>query len=273
MRPAPRTQPQPTCHFKTLAFIPSSFFKNFAIVSRTDSGALSQSVKFRHKVLILLGVVAVITYLDRVCIAVAGPRMQHDLDLSPSDWGWVVGIFAFAYAAFEIPTGSLADRYGPRKVLTRIVLWWSVFTSLTGFASSFLVLLAIRFFFGAGEAGAFPNFTSSISRWFPPASRARVLGTVLLTTQLGGALSPLLVVPIQARYGWRVSFYLFGVLGVLWALVWFRWYRDVPAEMPGIPQVELAEIDSSPPSTHQPLAWSAAVRAKNFWLYLLQGFC
>jgi MFS family permease len=230
-------------------------------------------VKHRHKLLVLLGFVAVVTYLDRVCISVAGPRMQHDLNFSPSAWGWVVGIFAFAYAVFEIPTGSLADNYGSRRVLARIVIWWSVFTSLTGFASSFWLLLLIRFLFGAGEAGAFPNFSRSIANWFPPAGRARALGIVIMTSQLGGALSPLIVVPIQARYGWRVSFYLFGILGVLWAIVWFRWYRDDPAKMRGIPQSELAELPPAPASTHAPLSWSHALRSLNFWLFLLQAFC
>jgi MFS family permease len=233
---------------------------------------LGDSLKFRHQLLILLGVVAVITYLDRVCIAVAGPRMQHDLNLSPASWGWVVGIFAFAYAVFEIPTGSLADKYGSRRVLTRIVVWWSVFTSLTGFASSFWLLLLIRFLFGAGEAGALPNFSSCVSNWFPIAGRARALGIAIMMTQLGGALSPLLVVPIQARYGWRVSFYLFGILGVLWAVIWFRWYRDKPAEMPNISQAELAELGPPTASQHRPLFWGSAVRSANFWLYLVQGF-
>ncbi len=230
-------------------------------------------MKHRHWVLILLGLIAVITYLDRVCIAVAGPRMQHDLNLSPSDWGWVVGIFAFAYAVFEIPTGILADKFGSRSVLTRIVLWWSVFTSLTGLASSFSVLLGIRFLFGAGEAGALPNFSRSVANWFPVVSRARALGLVIMMTQLGGALSPLIVIPIQARYGWRVSFYLFGVLGVLWALVWFRWYRDNPAVMNGISQAELSELGPSSVSAHQGLDWGVAVRSSNLWFYLLQGFC
>jgi ACS family glucarate transporter-like MFS transporter len=229
-------------------------------------------LKYRHKVLIFLGVVAVITYLDRVCIAVAGPRMQHDLNLSPAAWGWVVGIFAFAYAVFEIPTGSLADSYGSRKVLTRIVLWWSVFTSLTGFASNFGALLAIRFLFGAGEAGAFPNFSRTIANWFPLTGRARALGIVIMTSQLGGALSPLLVVPIQVRYGWRTSFYLFGILGVLWAIAWFRWYRDKPAEMPTISGSELAELGTPPTTLHRPLPWGRAVRSANFWLYLVQAF-
>ena len=234
---------------------------------------LGDSLKFRHRLLILLGVVAVITYLDRVCIAVAGPRIQHDLNFSPAAWGWVVGIFAFAYAVFEIPTGSLADKYGSRRVLTRIVIWWSIFTSLTGFASSFWLLLLIRFLFGAGEAGAFPNFSRSVANWFPTAGRARALGIVIMTSQLGGALSPLLVVPIQVHYGWRASFYLFGILGVLWAVIWFRWYRDNPHEMPGISPAELAELGPPAASTHGPLSWSHALRSVNFWLYLLQAFC
>src|ERR1700720_2440755 len=108
-------------------------------------------MKYRHRVLGLLFLLSIITYLDRVCIAVAGPRMQADLRIGPEWWGWVVGIFAFSYAAFEIPSGSLGDRIGPRKVLTRIVLWWSAFTSLTGAMTGFYPLLLTRFAFGMGE--------------------------------------------------------------------------------------------------------------------------
>jgi MFS transporter, ACS family, glucarate transporter len=229
-------------------------------------------LKHRYWVLLLLGILAVITYLDRVCIAVAGLRMQRDLHLDPAAWGWVVGIFAFAYAAFEIPTGSLADRLGPRKVLTRIVLWWSVFTSLTGAASSFWALIAIRFSFGVGEAGAFPNFSSCISRWFPRLERARALGLVIMALQLGGALSPLLVVPIQARYGWRTSFYLFGILGVLWSLVWYPWYRDTPSQMPKVSQAELQEIGPSHTPSHHTLPWSIALRSANLWSHMFMAF-
>jgi len=229
-------------------------------------------LKHRYWVLLLLGILAIITYLDRVCIAVAGPRMQADLHLSPAAWGWVVGIFAFAYAAFEIPTGSLADRLGPRKVLTRIVLWWSVFTSLTGAASSFWLLIAIRFSFGVGEAGAFPNFSSCISKWFPRLERARALGLVIMSVQLGGALAPLLVVPIQARYGWRTSFYLFGILGVLWSLVWYPWYRDTPSQMAKVSQAELREIGDPPAPTHHSLPWRIALRSVNLWSHMLMAF-
>src|SRR5215470_311535 len=112
-------------------------------------------MKYRYRVLALLFLLAIITFLDRVCISVAGPRIQDSLDITPSAWGWVVGIFSLSYSLFEIPSGYLGDRIGPRRVLTRIVLWWSVFTSLTGMASNYYPLLLTRFLFGMGEAGAF----------------------------------------------------------------------------------------------------------------------
>src|SRR5450756_903592 len=163
------------------------------------------ATKYRHRVLGLLSLLLVITYLDRVCISVAGPRMQEALNIGPLGWSWVTGIFTLAYAVFELPSGAMGDRIGPRKVLTRIVLWWSVFTSLTGTATSYLQLLTCRFLFGAGEAGAYPNTSGAIARWFPAAERGRAQGAIWMASRLGGALSPLIVVPIQARYGWRTS--------------------------------------------------------------------
>lgn len=119
-------------------------------------------MKYRHRVLTLLATLSVITYRDRVCISVAGPRIQNELHLSPQDWGLVTGAFAIAYALFEIPGGYLGDRFGARAMLTRIVLWWSVFTTLTGFASKLWPLIICRFFFGAGEAGAIGGIGSSL---------------------------------------------------------------------------------------------------------------
>lgn len=229
------------------------------------------TLRYRYRVVVLLLLLAVIVYLDRVSIAVAGPRMQQELGISPDRWGWVVGIFAIAYAAFEIPSGALGDRYGPRRVLTRIVLWWSAFTAFTGLASNYWLLLAIRFSFGAGEAGAYPNIAASISHWFPRVERAQALGTVLMASQVGGALTPLLVVPIQATYGWRVSFYVFGSFGVIWAAVWYWYYRDTPSEMPGMPQSEIEEAGSAPPQRHEPLPWGVALRSTNLWCIMLMG--
>lgn len=226
-------------------------------------------MKYRYRVLALLFLLAIITYLDRVCISVAGPRIQEDLHISPEAWGWVVGVFVIAYGMFEIPTGYLGDRIGPRRILTRIVLWWSAFTSLTGLASNYSLLLLTRFCFGAGEAGAYPNSSVALSRWFPVTERARAWGIIWMASQIGGALSPLLVVPIQARYGWRASFYLFGILGVVWGAVWYRWYRDTPAEKSKITPAELAEVsDLTSPADHR-LPWKRVLRSRNLWAILM----
>jgi MFS family permease len=187
----------------------------------------------------------------------------------------VVGVFAIAYAAFEIPSGSMGDRIGPRKVLTRIVLWWSAFTTLTGLAWSYLVLLPVRFLFGAGEAGAYPNSSSSIAKWFPTVERARAHGLVWMASRVGGAVTPFLVIPIQKAYGWRASFFVFGFLGVIWAVVWYKWYRDTPAEKPGVTREELAEIGPPLAKSHHGLPWGIALRKGNLWaiMFMYLTYC
>jgi len=224
-------------------------------------------------VLGLLSLLLVITYLDRVCISVAGPRMQEALHLGPVAWGWVTGVFTLSYAAFEIPSGALGDRIGARRVLTRIVLWWSAFTSLTGLVTGYYPLLLTRFLFGMGEAGAYPNASVVVSRWFPVHERGRAFGITLMAAQLGGAFAPLLVVPIQVHYGWRASFFVFGVLGVVWSIVWYRWFRDSPAEKVGVSQIELDETRGLVAKGHQILPWTLALRSANFWSAMGVAFC
>jgi MFS family permease len=219
----------------------------------------------RHGVLGLLFMLSIITYVDRVCISVAGPMMQKDLDMSPEQWGWVVAAFAIAYAIFEIPSGAMGDSIGPRKTLARIVLWWSAFTSLTGMVSNFFVLLGTRFLFGAGEAGAYPNASATISRWFPATERARAHGVVWMASRVGGALSPFLVIPIQIKYGWRASFYVFGLLGVIWTTVWYLWFRDSPREKAGVTDEEIAEIGTPKIESHTGMPWGKVLRSPNLW--------
>jgi MFS family permease len=227
-------------------------------------------MRYRHGVLAFLFLLSIITYVDRVCISVAGPRIQADLGLTPEQWGWVVGAFAMSYAIFEIPTGAMGDRLGPRLVLTRIVVWWSAFTTLTGFVSSFLWLLVTRFFFGAGEAGAYPNSATTISRWFPATERAKAQGIVWMASRVGGAISPLLVVPIQMRYGWRASFYVFGVVGIVWSIVWYIWFRDYPSQKDGVGAKEIAEIGGgTKPGAYHGLPWGRVIRSVNFWAILV----
>ncbi len=230
-------------------------------------------MKHRHGVLGLLILLFAITYIDRVCISVAGPRMQEDLNIDPIGWGWVTAMFTLSYCLFEIPTGALGDRIGPRRVLTRVVLWWSAFTSLTGMVSNYYLLLITRFCFGAGEAGAFPNASIVISRWFPATQRASIAGVMLMASQIGGAIAPLLVVPIQIRYGWRASFYVFGVVGMIWAAVWYTWFRDSPAEKPGVSQAELTETADLPRAPAHGFPWRIAFRSESVLALMGTAFC
>jgi MFS transporter, ACS family, glucarate transporter len=222
------------------------------------------TMKYQHRVLGMLSLLSIITYVDRVCIAVAGPRIQDSLHISPQEWGWVTSVFFLSYSAFEIPTGMLGDRIGPRRVLTRIVLWWSAFTSLTGAVSSYSFLLLVRFCFGMGEAGAYPNASAVIARWIPAQHRGRAWGIVWMTAQIGAAISPLVVVPIQLRYGWQASFFVFGFLGVIWAAVWYTWFCDSPTQKDGVSQAELEEIGTEPPASHG-LPWGQALRSRPLW--------
>src|SRR5262249_17690618 len=236
-----------------------------SITSRPHSVIPEQRTKYRTRVLGLLCLLMIITYLDRVCISVAGPRIQEALHIGPLGWGWVTGVFTIAYGMFEIPSGALGDRIGPRLVLTRIVLWWSAFTSLTGFVTSYYPLLLTRFLFGAGEAGAFPNASIAVARWFPIQERGRAFGFSLMASQIGGAIAPLLVVPIQVHYGWRASFYVFGVLGLIWSGVWYWWFRDTPAEKAGVTEAELKDTRGLIPKAKHGLPWMTALRSANFW--------
>jgi MFS family permease len=215
----------------------------------------------RTRVLALLVALSGLTYLDRVCIAIVGPRMQEDLQISPERWGWVLGAFVLAYGVFEIPSGALGDRFGQRTILTRIVVWWSAFTVLTGCVSNFFLLLVTRFLFGAGEAGAYPNIAGTVGRWFPPSERAGAQGLVWGASRIGAAVSPWLVVPIMATLGWRAVFWLCGPLGLAWAVVWTRTYRDPPAGS--------SELEGDVGRTnHLQTPWARLFRAPQLWLLM-----
>ena len=230
-------------------------------------------MKYRHRVLGLLILLFAIVYLDRVCISVAGPRIQDDLHIDPIGWSWVTAMFTLSYCLFEIPTGALGDRIGPRRVLTRVVLWWSAFTSLTGMVWNYNLLLITRFCFGAGEAGAFPNASVVVSRWFPTTQRAGMSGVLLMASQIGGAIAPLLVVPIQIRYGWRASFYIFGMLGLIWAAVWYTWFRDSPSEKRGVSLAELNQIGPAATPHAKGFPWRFALRSESVLAMLGMAFC
>jgi MFS transporter, ACS family, glucarate transporter len=221
-------------------------------------------MKARYRVLVFLFLVSTISYLDRVCLSVAGPAMQSGLGLGPEQWGWVVGSFVLTYALFAVPSASLGDRFGARKVLTLIVLWWSAFTFLTGAAVNYPMLIVTSLLFGMGESGAYPNATGALSRWFPKVERARAVGVVWMAARVGGALAPVMVVPILKAYGWRTPFYVFAGTGVVWAVVWYWWYRDNPAEKRGVKQAELEELQREPKTASAAGApWALVLRSRN----------
>jgi len=186
--------------------------------------------RVRYRVLAVAVCLAAVTYLDRVCISLTAPAMMRDLGLTPVQMSFVFSAFTLAYATFEIPTGWWGDRVGTRRVLTRIVIWWSCFTIATAAVFNYFSLLAVRFLFGAGEAGAWPNVAKTFSRWFPTTERGTAQGIFFMGAHLGGGLTPLLVTAMLTVMHWRAVFIIFGLVGLIWAWSWYRWFRDDPAQ-------------------------------------------
>ena len=218
---------------------------------------------------------AFLTYMDRVCISVTAPAIVRDLRLSNIQMGFVFSAFTAAYALFEIPTGWWADRIGSRLVLTRIVTWWSIFTGLTGVAWNFPSLLALRALFGAGEAGAWPTVARALSRWFPEQERGTAQGIFFMGAHLGGGLTPILVAAIAARIGWRGTFPLLSGFGFVWAVSWFRWYRDEPRDHASITAEELGWIEGGrrpTPESDRANIFRAVLKTPGIWFLCLMYF-
>lgn len=222
------------------------------------SSAADRPTRARYVLVLWLFGLAGVLYLDRVCVGQAVQPIQDELHLSDTEMSYVMMAFTLAYGLFEVPSGWLGDRLGGRWVLTGVVVWWSVFTALTGAGTGLLSLVVIRFLFGAGEAGAFPNAARVISRWFPLGERGRAQGLMLTAAQLGSAFAPPVAAYVIAAAGWRWTFAAFGATGLLWAAGFWLWFRDDPARHPGVNEAELAVIrDGLPPPAagHRPIPW------------------
>jgi len=221
----------------------------------------------RHRVLTFAFLLAVITYLDRICISAAAPFIMEDLHLTMVQMSAVFSAFTLAYSLFEIPSGWLGDTRGPRRVLTRIVLWWSAFTMLTGAARGLPSLVTIRFLFGAGEAGAFPNVLRAFSRWFPRRERGTANGILFLGSRAGGMLSAPIALVLIGRWGWRVGFVVFGTAGIAWAAAWYAWFRDEPRNHPSVTREELEWIEQDAPQNRGPAAtpWRTLLLSGNLY--------
>jgi MFS family permease len=234
---------------------------------------------------------SLLTYLDRVCIMRAQQDIQGDLDLTKTQMGWVFSAFLFGYALFEVPGGWLGDRWGSRRVIAGIVLWWSAFTALSGsvpgfaswsggiylfgsfLSSGLLLMLTVRFLFGLGEAGAFPNLARVVGAWFPYGERAFAQGGIWMTARLGGAIAPFLFGRLMGLGGWRAAFWTLGAVGVAWAVIFYFWYRDTPEEQASCNDAERELIRAGPYSMkadeagagHSFPPWRRLVLNPNIW--------
>ncbi|HVF66947.1 MAG TPA: MFS transporter [Pyrinomonadaceae bacterium] len=242
-----------------------------------ESPAVFAPTNARYKVLGLLVALAALTYLDRLCISVAGPTIMQEFNFSKVEMGYIFSAFTFAYALFEVPSGWFGDRFGTRKALTRIVLWWSAFTMLTAATFGFASLFVVRMLFGAGEAGAIPNSASTVSRWFPAAQRGRAMGAVCIGHALGATATPFIVFWLIERQGWRLPFVEFGLLGIVWCAAWYFWFRDTPEQHPSANAAEVELIRAGSPPLHEGrshgIPWRVFLRTKNIYFLCAMYIC
>ncbi len=226
----------------------------------------------RFRVVAFAVALAGVTYLDRVCISVLAPDIMRDLGLTRIQMSYVFSAFTLAYAAFEIPTAAWADRIGSRAVLTRIVVWWSAFTMVTAAAVSYWMLLIVRFLFGIGEAGAWPNAARVFSRWVPTNERGRVQGIFFAGAHLAGGLTPGLVAAMATVLHWRTVFVLFGFVGIAWAAAWYWWFRDEPRDHKSVSASERDYIEANRglPAGHHGGSWASVFRTRSLFPLCLQ---
>lgn len=226
----------------------------------------------RRGVILFASSLAVLTYVDRICISKAEPLISAEFQLTREQMGYVFAAFTWGYALFEVPGGWLGDRIGAKKVLTRIVVWWSFFTAATGWAWNLASLIATRFLFGAGEAGCFPNVTKALKTWLPEAERIRAQSIVWMSARWGGAFTPLLVAWMLDVMSWRSLVALFAAVGVVWALLFHRWYRDHPRDHAGANASEVALIEGGrrPETQAGPTPWKRMLTSRTVGLLCLQ---
>jgi sugar phosphate permease len=252
------------------------------VTSSSQSAVQAQAkaigpTRVRHRILALAVAAYMITYMDRVVIGTAAPSIQREFGFSLVTIGWILSSFRWGYALFQIPGGWLGDRLGPRRALSVIVTWWSVFTSMTALAWSATSMAVFRFLFGVGEAGAFPIATRALSRWILPSERGFAQGITHAGSRLGAALTPPLVVAIIAAYGWRAAFVCFGLLGIVWSAAWVYYYRDSPNEHRGANALERRLITGAVrqngrfPGGRVP--WRMILSSRTLWYASLMYFC
>jgi MFS transporter, ACS family, glucarate transporter len=232
--------------------------------------------RIRYTVVLLAISLAVLSYVQRVAISVAAGPISHDLHLPKEQMGFIFGAFGLAYALFEIPMGLLGDRLGVRRVLTQIVLAWSVCTALTGAAWNVASMCVIRFLFGAGEAGCFPNLTRMLSAWLPARERVTAQALMWASARWGGAITPPLALLCINLFGWRWAFVQFAALGVVWCAVFLIWFRDEPAQHRSVNSLERELLEGARILTTHHAGqrhWTFVLLTRRVAILGLQYFC
>jgi len=219
---------------------------------------------------------SMLLYVDRACISTAKDAIRGDLGFTDAQWGWIMAVFGLGYALFQTPAGSAADRFGPRRLLTGVVAFWSLFTTLTGAAWNFTSMLVFRVLFGAGEAGAFPGCARAYYSWLPTSERGLAQGINFSGSRLGAAIAMPLVAWMIGQFGWRPAFIVLGLIGFFWAVFWFLWFRDEPMDHP---KISVAECDlilggrQQSPASSKRLTATALFGSRNMWLAMGQYIC
>ena len=236
--------------------------------------ATLRPTRTRYWVVVFAVTLAILAYIDRVAMSQAAPAISRDLGFSKTQMGAVFSAFALSYALFEIPSGWLGDWMGPRRVLLRIVLWWSFFTAATGWMWSFTSMWVTRFLFGAGEAGCFPNLTKAFTTWLPQHERVRAQGIMWSFARWGGAFTPPLFAWLFLHMSWHYVFLVFGLIGLVWAFFFYRWYRDNPKDHPSVNAAELALLAGAEEtaSGHGDVPWGKLISRRSVWLLWVQYF-
>jgi ACS family glucarate transporter-like MFS transporter len=204
--------------------------------------ALEPMTQVRHLVVGSLVLFSFLTIVDRVAISATKPYMAAELGINDVTFGFIFGVFALGYALFQVPSGWAADRYGPRALLTAIVIAWSLFTGITGLLSTVPLLITVRFLFGAAEAGIYPTATRALYNWVPSRDRGAAQGLLFIGSRLGAAFGLSLVSIAITKVGWRGTFGVLAIVGIVLAVIWAAWFRDTPAEMRRVSSAELAYI-------------------------------
>lgn len=235
---------------------------------------MNKVLKVRYLMLGIMCLVYFIAYIDRVNIAVAAPFLKKEMGLSPTELGLVFSAFAYPYAAMQIIGGCLADKYGPRLVLTFLSLLWAASTILCGFSWGLGSLILFRFMLGIGEGGAFPTATRAFSHWLPATERGFAQGITHSFARLGGAITPPIVIGIAATFGWRASFIVLGVISLAWTILYVGFFRNTPSEHKWVKADELEEIGITAATTRRPsekTPWRLMI--KRMWLVTFVDFC